>query len=550
MCTTLAQGCGSSGMVLAMHHIQVACIARHALASPFFAKYLRGVRREAAAHRLDHVGGRHLGRHALEHLRRRARGRALQARQGRDHRLVRRARRRSLVTCRRNPEAPPSDQVLVLVRKADRTLDADEHLGHAGHARHLQPGLQADVVGARGADAAGLVRRRLGADDGLVLAHPLVGACGSASPPTRSARAAAFVRAEARKKPGHRAADGDAPGRSCRRSCRRLRNNVHGAGARVRRDHGAPDGHGGAAHHRLGAQDEQHQGRVVGDGAADRARRAADHRHRRLQERLEAVGRPPLPRLAVGGADDLQRPHLRARPRRCCSCSRTTERWHIRHRELLRRAGRARADRPGPRAGRVRARRGLRGRARALQRAGHASSPKDDGAEVYTFPPVIDRTIIEKTDYLDSFPHLAGTVFSFFGKDKQAKELSAKVHAGEPWGDTQGMTDVCLNPAACYPVYPVITGTLPRERAPGHDDQLGLPARAVAGADAHAVVPRARVRARRHARHGRRVARHVAAARARPADGARAAGEVGRGLRSVLRPRAARCSPTGRRRRS
>jgi seryl-tRNA synthetase len=86
---------------------------------------------------------------------------------------------------------------------------------------------------------------------------------------------------------------------------------------------------------------------------------------------------------------------------------------------------------------------------------------KGDGAEVYTFPPVIDRTIIEKTDYLDSFPNLAGTVFSFFGKDKEAKALSAKVHAGEPWGDTQGITDVCLNPAACYPIYPVISGTLP-----------------------------------------------------------------------------------------
>jgi seryl-tRNA synthetase len=84
-----------------------------------------------------------------------------------------------------------------------------------------------------------------------------------------------------------------------------------------------------------------------------------------------------------------------------------------------------------------------------------------DAAEVYTFPPVIDRTIIERTDYLDSFPHLAGTVFSFFGKDKDAKALSAKVHAGEAWGDTQGITDVCLNPAACYPVYPVIAGTLP-----------------------------------------------------------------------------------------
>ena len=84
-----------------------------------------------------------------------------------------------------------------------------------------------------------------------------------------------------------------------------------------------------------------------------------------------------------------------------------------------------------------------------------------DAAEVYTFPPVIDRQIIERTDYLDSFPQLAGTVFSFFGKDKQAKELSERVHGQKEWGDLQGMTDVCLNPAACYPLYPTMTGTLP-----------------------------------------------------------------------------------------
>jgi seryl-tRNA synthetase len=87
----------------------------------------------------------------------------------------------------------------------------------------------------------------------------------------------------------------------------------------------------------------------------------------------------------------------------------------------------------------------------------------DDSAEFYEFPPIIDRTIIEKTDYLDSFPNLAGTIFSFFGKEKDAMALSAKVHAHEPWADTQNMTDVCLAPAACYPVYPMVAsqGTLP-----------------------------------------------------------------------------------------
>jgi seryl-tRNA synthetase len=81
-----------------------------------------------------------------------------------------------------------------------------------------------------------------------------------------------------------------------------------------------------------------------------------------------------------------------------------------------------------------------------------------DGAEVYTFPPIIDRKVLEKVEYMDSFPHLAGTVHSFFGKDKEARELSARIHAGDPWGEHMGMTGVTLNPAACYPVYPSLGG--------------------------------------------------------------------------------------------
>jgi seryl-tRNA synthetase len=87
---------------------------------------------------------------------------------------------------------------------------------------------------------------------------------------------------------------------------------------------------------------------------------------------------------------------------------------------------------------------------------------KHDGAEVYTFPPVINRQVLEKLHYLDSFPHLCGAVYSFFGKEPQAKELSKRIHDGEKWDDLLGLTDVVLNPAACYPVYPMLTGTLPK----------------------------------------------------------------------------------------
>jgi seryl-tRNA synthetase len=84
-----------------------------------------------------------------------------------------------------------------------------------------------------------------------------------------------------------------------------------------------------------------------------------------------------------------------------------------------------------------------------------------DGAEYFVYPPIIDRRVLEKSDYMDSFPHLAGTVHSFFGKELDARKLSERIHAGEPWGDAMAVTDVTLNPAACYPVYPSFAGTVP-----------------------------------------------------------------------------------------
>lgn len=86
---------------------------------------------------------------------------------------------------------------------------------------------------------------------------------------------------------------------------------------------------------------------------------------------------------------------------------------------------------------------------------------RDDGAERMLFPPILDRRVFEKSGFLDSFPQLAGSVYSFDGDEARHKELSDRVHAGKPWGDLQSMTAVVLSPAACYPVYPSFSGTLP-----------------------------------------------------------------------------------------
>lgn len=86
---------------------------------------------------------------------------------------------------------------------------------------------------------------------------------------------------------------------------------------------------------------------------------------------------------------------------------------------------------------------------------------RDDAATYCVFPPVISRKLIEKLKYMESFPHLCGAVCSYFGDERTAKGFGQRLAAGDPWIDMLQMTDVVLNPAACYPVYPSFTGTVP-----------------------------------------------------------------------------------------
>jgi seryl-tRNA synthetase len=87
----------------------------------------------------------------------------------------------------------------------------------------------------------------------------------------------------------------------------------------------------------------------------------------------------------------------------------------------------------------------------------------DDGADVMMFPPIVDRATIEKSGFIESFPQLAGTVFSFTGTERQGVELGNRLRDKQPWAELQSMTDVALTPAACYPAYPTFTGTIPAD---------------------------------------------------------------------------------------
>jgi seryl-tRNA synthetase len=92
-----------------------------------------------------------------------------------------------------------------------------------------------------------------------------------------------------------------------------------------------------------------------------------------------------------------------------------------------------------------------------------AAAAVSDQAERISFSPLLPRRQIEELGYLHSFPHLAGTIFAFEGDEDGAAEQAKVADAGGDWSGFQSMSDLCLTPAVCYPVYPAIAarGKLP-----------------------------------------------------------------------------------------
>lgn len=122
LCASLSAACGSSGMVLAMHYIQVACISRHHKNQEFFISFLKEIvaNQYVLASITSEVGTSGDTRSSICAVERK------------DDRftLNKQATTGSycahgdaiLVTCRRDNQASNNDQLLVLVRKSDYTL--------------------------------------------------------------------------------------------------------------------------------------------------------------------------------------------------------------------------------------------------------------------------------------------------------------------------------------------------------------------------------------------------------------------------------------------
>jgi acyl-CoA dehydrogenase len=201
-CAALAQGCGSSAMVLAMHHIQVACIARHGAGTPYFDGYMRDHlvgKQDVVASITSENGTFGDTRSSIC---------AVEV-DGDKMSLVKDATTVSygqhadaqLVTCRRAGDAANSDQVLVLFEKGQYTLEQNGVWDTMGMRGTCSPGAKFSGHGAAAQILPGSFANS-SSESMVPYSHILWSALWYGIAADALGKAAAFVRAEARKKPG------------------------------------------------------------------------------------------------------------------------------------------------------------------------------------------------------------------------------------------------------------------------------------------------------------------------------------------------------------
>ena len=201
LCSTLSQACGSSGMVLAMHYIQLACLARHALESDFFSGYLRDLvqHQYLLASMTSEVGTFGDTRSSI----------CAVQREGDRFVLNKDATTGSycqhadaiLVTCRRDDAATANDQVLVLVRREDCTLEQTSSWDTMGMRGTCSPGFKLQSAGSARQIVPGSFADS-SAQTMVPFSHILWASLWWGIAADAVGKAAQFVRGQARKNPG------------------------------------------------------------------------------------------------------------------------------------------------------------------------------------------------------------------------------------------------------------------------------------------------------------------------------------------------------------
>ena len=205
LCATLAQGCGSSGMVLAMHTIQVACIVRHAAGKPRLETFLREIvaQQLLLASITSEVGTFGDTRSSLCAVERLGSGDSARFRLNKEATTGSYCGQADaiLVTARRDSDAPAGDQVLVLVRKADAQLTQTTTWDTLGMRGTCSPGFSLQSEGPL-EHVLPVPFGDIAAQTMVPYSHILWAALWSGIASEAYNKAAGYVRSVARKSPG------------------------------------------------------------------------------------------------------------------------------------------------------------------------------------------------------------------------------------------------------------------------------------------------------------------------------------------------------------
>ena len=80
---------------------------------------------------------------------------------------------------------------------------------------------------------------------------------------------------------------------------------------------------------------------------------------------------------------------------------------------------------------------------------------RDPACEVFRFPPVMSRAMLETSGYLKSFPNLLGCVCCMDGDEREVRSAVNRFVEGGTYTDALNVADLVLTPASCYPIYPI-----------------------------------------------------------------------------------------------
>jgi len=201
ICTALGQHCSATAMIFAMHQIQVACIVRHARESEFFASYLAELAdtQSLIASATSEIGVGGDTRSSVCAIERNSGSFSIKKQApvisyGEYADAI-------LATARRTPDSPPSDQVLVLLKRDEFTLARTSGWDTLGFRGTCSPGF---MLTARATEDHILTDSfaDISSQTMLPVSHIVWTSLWLGIATAAVGRTRAYIRAEARKSPG------------------------------------------------------------------------------------------------------------------------------------------------------------------------------------------------------------------------------------------------------------------------------------------------------------------------------------------------------------